>query len=165
MHSKDADKSDDASNQGARKPELGVLRGGGGDADASESALAREFAQRALAPLVSDLRGRHGRFEPRRIAGAIGITPQQLADCLEVSLDAVQKSPPPPGLEERLEPFAMVIGIVRDVYGGDSKRVRTWLRTPRPELDGESPIDALCVPSGIQRVIQFVLGAWLRNAD
>jgi hypothetical protein len=37
-------------------------------------------------------------------------------------------SPPPPGLEERLEPFAMVIGIVRDVYGGDSNRVRTWLR-------------------------------------
>src|SRR5687768_15459604 len=88
MHSKDADKSDDAGNQGARKPELGVLRGGGGDADASESALAREFAQRALAPLVSDLRGRHGRFEPRRIAGALAITPQQLAECLEVSLDA-----------------------------------------------------------------------------
>jgi hypothetical protein len=27
------------------------------------------------------------------------------------------------------------------------------------------PIDAMCVPSGIHRVIQFVLGAWLRNAD
>lgn len=164
MHSKDADKSDEAGNQGARKPDLGVLRGGG-DASASEVALAREFAQRALAPLVSDLRGRHGRFEPRRIADALGITAQQLADCLEVSLDAVQKSPPPPGLEERLEPFAMVIGIVRDVYGGDSKRVRTWLRTSRPELDGQTPIDALCVPAGVNRVIQFVLGAWLRNAD
>ena len=57
------------------------------------------------------------------------------------------------------------IGIVRDVYGGDSDRVRTWLRTPRPELEGQTPIDAMCVPSGIQRVIQFVLGAWLRNAD
>lgn len=164
MYSKDADKSDDASNQGARKPDLGVLRGGG-DAAANESALAREFAQRALAPLISDLRGRHGRYEPRKIAGALGITTQQLADCLEISLDAVQKSPPPPGLEERLEPFAMVIGIVRDVYGGDSKRVRTWLRTPRPELDGQTPLDAICIPSGIQRVIQFVLGAWLRNAD
>ena len=43
MYSKDADKSDDASNQGARKPDLGVLRGGG-DAAANESALAREFA-------------------------------------------------------------------------------------------------------------------------
>ena len=59
----------------------------------------------------------------------------------------------------------MVIGIVRDVYGGDDKRVRTWLRTPRPELDGETPLDALCVPAGIQRVIHFVLGAWLGNAD
>jgi uncharacterized protein (DUF2384 family) len=82
-----------------------------------------------------------------------------------VSLDAVQMSPPPPGLEERLEPFAMVIGIVRDVYGGDSARVRTWLRTPRPELDGQTPIHTMCMPTGIQRVIQFVLGAWLRNAD
>ena len=59
----------------------------------------------------------------------------------------------------------MVIGIVRDVYGGDSTRVKVWLRTPRPELEGQAPIEALCVPSGIQRVITFVLGAWLRNAD
>lgn len=164
MHSKDADKGEDAGRQGQRKPDLGVLRGGG-DESTGESALAREFAQRALAPLVSDLRGRQGRLEPRRIAGALGLTSEQLADCLEVSPDAVQKSPPPTGLEERLEPFAMVIGIVRDVYGGDSNRVRTWLRTPRPELEGQTPIDAICVPSGIQRVIQFVLGAWLRNAD
>lgn len=163
MHSKDSDAGEDAGRQGARKPELGVLRGGG--EGTSDSALAREFAQRALAPLVSDLRGRQGRLEPRRVAGALGITLDQLAGCLEVSMDAVKKSPPPPGLEERLEPFAMVIGIVRDVYGGDSKRVRTWLRTPRPELEGQTPIDAICVPSGIQRVTQFVLGAWLRNAD
>jgi len=164
MQSKDADKGDDAERQNARKPELGVLRGGG-DESTSESALAREFAQRALAPLVSDLRGRQGRLEPRRVAAALGLTLQQLAACLEVSLDAVQKSPTPPGLEELLEPFVMVIGIVRDVYGGDSNRVRTWLRTPRPELDGQTPNDALCVPSGIHRVTQFVLGAWLRNAD
>jgi hypothetical protein len=164
MHSKDADKGGDEGRQGARKPDLGVLRGGG-DESTGESALAREFAQRALAPLVSDLRGRQGRLEPRRIAGALGLTVEQLAGCLEVSLDAVQKSPPPVGLEERLEPFAMVIGIVRDVYGGDSNRVRTWLRTPRPELEGQTPLDAICVPTGIQRVIQFVLGAWLRNAD
>jgi hypothetical protein len=164
MHSKDTGKGEDGGRQGTRKPELGVLRGGGGEST-GESALAREFAQRALAPLVSDLRGRQGRLEPRRVAGALGLTLEQLADCLEVSVDAVQMTPPPPGLEERLEPFAMVIGVVRDVYGGDSKRVRTFLRTPRPELEGQTPIDALCVPSGIQRVIQFVLGAWLRNAD
>ncbi|PYP76062.1 MAG: hypothetical protein DMD35_19750 [Gemmatimonadetes bacterium] len=164
MHSKDSDKSNDPERQPTRKPELGLLRGGG-DARTSESALAKEFAHRALAPLVSDLRGRHGRLEARKVASAIGLTPQQFADCLEISLEAVQMSPPPPGLEERLEPFAMVVGIVRDVYGGDSKRVRDWLRTPRPELDGQTPIDALCIPFGIQRVIQFVLGAWLRNAD
>jgi uncharacterized protein (DUF2384 family) len=64
-----------------------------------------------------------------------------------------------------LEPFAMVIGIVRDVFGGDDKRVRAWLRTPRPELGGKAPLETMCVPSGIQRVIAFVLGAWLGNAD
>lgn len=164
MHSKDSGKSDETGGQGARKPELGVLRGGG-EARSNDSALAREFAQRALAPLVSDLRGRDGRLTPHKVASAFGLTSQQLADCLEVSLDAVQKSPPPPGMEDLLEPFAMVIGIVRDEFGGDSKRVRIWLRTPRPELEGRTPLDALCVPSGIQRVIQFVLGAWLHNAD
>jgi hypothetical protein len=163
MFSKDADKGNDPESKGARKPELEVLRGG--DARSGESALAKEFAQRALAPLISDLRGRHGRLVARKVADAVGLTMQQLADCLHVSLDAVEKSPPPPGLEELLDPFAMVIGVVRDEFGGDSKRVRAWLHSPRPELEGKSPVDALCVPSGIQRVIQFVLGAWLRNAD
>ena len=116
-------------------------------------------------PLITDLRGRNGQLEARRVASAIGLTMQQLSECLEISVESLQQSPPPPGLEARLEPFAMVIGIVRDVYGGDDKRVRTWLRTARPELDGETPIDAMCVPLGIQRVINFVVGAWLRNAD
>ena len=164
MIKNESGKGDEAGRSPGKKPDLSVIRGAS-DPQVGESALAKEFAQRALAPLISDLRGRQGRLEPRRVASAIGISAQQLADCLEVSLDAVQTSPIPPGLEERLEPFAMVIGIVRDVYGGDSARVRTWLRTPRPELEGQSPIDVMCVPQGIQRVIQFVLGAWLRNAD
>jgi len=164
MIKNESGKGDEAGRPPGRKPDLSVIRGAS-DPQVGDSALAKEFAQRALAPLISDLRGRQGRLDPRRVASAIGINAQQLADCLEVSLDAVQTSPTPPGLEERLEPFAMVIGIVRDVYGGDSTRVRTWLRTPRPELDGQAPIDVMCVPQGIQRVIHFVLGAWLRNAD
>ena len=162
MYSKDSDKGEEAGRQGARKPELEVLRGGG---KTGESPLAREFAQRALAPLISDLRGRGGLLDGRKVAGAVGLTVEQLAECLELSVDAVTKSPPPPGLEARLEPFAMVIGIVRDVYGGDSNRVRAWLRTPRPELEGQTPIDTLCEPSGIDRVVHFVLGAWLGKAD
>jgi len=160
----ESDKGEEAGRQGARKPELGLSRGGGDDRT-GESALAKEFAQRALAPLITDLRGRTGQLEARRVGAAVGLTMPQLSDCLEISIESLQQSPPPPGLEERLEPFAMVIGIVRDVYGGDDKRVRTWLRTARPELDGQTPIDAMCVPLGIQRVINFVVGAWLRNAD
>ena len=164
MH-KESDKGEEETGrQGARKPDLGLSRGGGDDRT-GESALAKEFAHRALAPLITDLRGRNGQLDARRVASAIGLTMQQLSECLEISVESLQQSPPPPGLEERLEPFAMVIGIVRDVYGGDDKRVRTWLRTARPELDGETPIDAMCVPLGIQRVINFVVGAWLRNAD
>jgi Protein of unknown function (DUF2384) len=162
---KESDKGEESERQGARKPELGLSSGGGTDDRTGESALAKEFAHRALAPLITDLRNRNGQLEGRRVAGAVGLTMPQLAECLEISIESLQQSPPPPGLEARLEPFAMVVGIVRDVYGGDDKRVRTWLRTPRPELDGQNPIDAMCVPSGIQRVINFVVGAWLRNAD
>ena len=164
MPSNESDKSEEAARESGRKPELGLSRG---DAEArhGESALAGEFAQRALAPLITDLRGRSGRLEPRRVASAIGLTVPQLAACLELPEEALQQSPTPVGLEERLEPFAMVVGVVRDVYGGDAKRVRTWLRTPRPELEGQTPLDAMCVPSGVQRVINFVLNAWLRNAD
>ena len=163
MH-KESDKGGEVGRQGPRKPELGLSRGGGDDRT-GESALAKEFAQRALAPLITDLRSRGGLLEARRVAGAVGLAMEQLAECLEISVESLQQSPPPPGLEARLEPFAMVIGIVRDVYGGDDKRVRTWLRTQRPELDGKTPIDMMCVPFGIQRVINFVVGAWLRNAD
>jgi hypothetical protein len=147
-----------------RKPELGLV-GGSADPRVGESALAREFAQRALAPIIGDLRGRTGLLDPSRVAGAIGMSVPQFAGCLELPEEALRRSPPSPELEVLLEPFAMVIGIVRDVYGGDDHRVRTWLRTRRPELDGQTPLDAMCVPNGIQRVITFVLGAWLGTAD
>ena len=85
MVANESDKGEDAGRQGARKPELGVLRGGG-DERTAESPLAREFAQRALAPIISDLRGRSGRLDPRKVAGAVGMTIQPLASCLELSV-------------------------------------------------------------------------------
>ena len=160
----ESDKGEDAGRQPGRKPDLGIV-GRNTDPRTGESALAREFAERALAPLINDLRGRSGALEAKRVASTLGMRLDQLGSCLELSEDVLQESPPPEFLEARLEPFAMVIGVVRDVFGGDDKRVRTWLRTPRPELDGQTPLDAMCVPAGIQRVISFVLGAWLGNAD
>jgi hypothetical protein len=163
MHN-ESDKGEEAKRAAGKKPELGLVSGSA-DPRAGESALAREFAQRALAPLINDLRGRSGWLEAGRVASAVGMSMDQLAECLELPEEVLRKSPPPDFLESRLEPFAMVVGIVRDVYGGDDKRVRSWLRTSRPELDGQTPLEAMCVPSGIQRVINFVLGAWLGNAD
>jgi hypothetical protein len=164
MHNESDKGEEDARRQAGKKPEPG-LPTGSADPRAGESALAREFAQRALAPLINDLRGRSGLIEANRVASTVGMRLEQLAECLELPEDVLKKSPPPEFLEARLEPFAMLIGIVRDVYGGDDKRVRSWLRTPRPELDGQTPLDAMCIPAGIQRVITFVLGAWLGNAD
>jgi hypothetical protein len=163
MHN-ESDKHHDMERRAGRKPEMG-LDGGSPDPHAGESALAREFAQRALAPLINDLRTRSGFLDAGRVASAIGMRMDQMSSCLELPEDVLRKSPPPEFLEARLEPFAMIIGIVRDVFGGDSNRVRTWLRTPRPELDGQTPLDAMCVPAGITRVINFVLSAWLGNAD
>ena len=130
-----------------------------------DSQLAREFAERALAPLIGDLRSRHGQLDASRVASTLGLTVQQLAGCLALPTEQLRGEMAPAELEKRLEPFAMVIGIVRDVYGGDDKRVRTWLRTPRPELGGKTPNEALCEPAGLPTVIRFVLGAWLGNAD
>jgi hypothetical protein len=163
MHN-ESDKGEDATRRSGSKPEPGVTSRGA-DPRPGESALAREFAARALAPLINDLRGRSGWLEPKRVASTLGMRLDQLAACLELPEEELHKSPPPELLESRLEPFAMVIGVVRDVYGGDDKRVRVWLRTPRPELDGQTPLDAMCIPAGIQRVIHFVLSAWLGNAD
>lgn len=163
MHNK-SDKDGDSGRRSGSKPEPGFTSRGA-DPRAGESPLAREFAQRALAPLINDLRGRSGWLEAKRVASALGMRLDQMAECLELPEEELHKSPPPEFLESRLEPFAMVIGIVRDVYGGDDKRVRAWLRTARPELEGQSPLDALCIPAGINRVVHFVLTAWLGNAD
>src|SRR5689334_795110 len=109
MHN-DSDKGEDAGRQPGRKPDLGIL-GRNTDPRAGESALAREFAERALAPLINDLRGRSGALEPKRIASTLGIRLDQLANCLELSENVLQESPSPEFLEARLEPFAMVIGV------------------------------------------------------
>jgi antitoxin Xre/MbcA/ParS-like protein len=164
MHSNDSERNEPADRPPTRKPELGLIRGGA-DPRATESPLARAFAERALAPLVGDLRNRHGQLDASRVAHALGLTLPQLASCMELSVEQLRGELPPEELESRLEPFAMVIGIVRDVYGGDDKRVRVWLRTPRPELEGKTPNEALCVPSGLPAVVRFVLGAWLGTAD
>jgi hypothetical protein len=161
----DSDKGgEESGSESTRKPDLGLVSGSA-DPRAGESALAREFAQRALAPIIADLRARSGRLDAARVAAAVGMTVPQLADCLELPEDALRTSSPAPELEAILEPCAMVMGIVRDVFGGDDDRVRAWLRAPRPELEGKAPLETMCVPSGIQRVISFVLGAWLGNAD
>ncbi|MEO8562178.1 MAG: antitoxin Xre/MbcA/ParS toxin-binding domain-containing protein [bacterium] len=164
MRSNDSEQNEAADRQQDRKSELDPFRGGS-DPRAGDPPLAREFAARALAPLTSNLRNRQGQLDPARIASVIGLTGQQLAGCLDLPIDHLRGGLPPDELETRLEPFAMVIGIVRDVYGGDDKRVRVWLRTPRPELDGKTPNEALCIPSGLPAVVRFVLGAWLGNAD
>ena len=164
MLGKDSEPNNAADKQSGRKGDLSLIRGGS-DPRAGDSPLAREFAERALAPLISDLRNRQGLLDTTRVAAALGLTVQQLADCLELPIERLRSEINANELESRLEPLAMVIGIVRDVYGGDDKRVRVWLRTPRPELEGKTPNEALCEPAGLPGVVRFVLGAWLSNAD
>src|SRR4051794_37751169 len=154
MDRREPDQHKDVIPLNGRKPEdrLSLEQG---DTRSAESSLAREFAQRALTPIIKDLRDRHGLLDPRRIAPALGMTIAQLANCLDLSEEALTKAPRPPELEARLEPFAMVVGVVRDVYGGDAGRVRVWLRTGRPELDGRTPNEALCEAGGIQSVVKL----------
>ena len=76
MHN-DSDKGKDVERPAGKKPEL-ALSTGNADPRAGESALAREFAQRALAPLINDLRGRAGWLEAGRVASAIGMQLDQL---------------------------------------------------------------------------------------
>jgi hypothetical protein len=144
-----------------------------GDASASDAAASRindnpegrEFAQRALASLITDLRTRQGVLDPNRIASTLGMTIIELGECAGLSQEQLKKPMTAEENEDILEPFAAVIAIVRDAYGDDDKRLRLWLRTPRPELDGKTPYETFFLAGGVQRVVMFVLGAWLGNAD
>jgi Protein of unknown function (DUF2384) len=55
--------------------------------------------------------------------------------------------------------------MLDQAFHGDEARVRAWLRSEQPALDGSTPLDVLPEPGGIVGVEQFVTAAWMGEPD
>lgn len=111
-----------------------------------------------------DLR-EQGALSIRRIADYLGVAQQDVAAATAVKPKAASARPALPARGSALQPFADVIALVRDVYGGDHDRVRAWLRAPRPELSGKTPLAVMLEPGHVVAVRDLVETAWAGDPD
>lgn len=105
-----------------------------------------------------------GRWSAKRIAESLGVTLRALAGAVEVNYSTVAKTPDSVALQDKLAPFANVLAMVRDVYGGDGERLRKWLNSPQPSLKDATPLDAMMRPNAAPAVEQWVTGIWMGEA-
>jgi hypothetical protein len=101
--------------------------------------------RRPLAELLEiptpELRSGSGRLHAKSIAERLGISLRDLATALDVSHQALSKTPDSKRIQERLDPIARTLGLLDELVGGDS--VRAWLNTRNPRLNEETPLSAL----------------------
>ena len=128
------------------------------DGGSNVSSPVEQAVRDTLDALVLDLRDSAGGWDVERVAAALGVAPAVLADAM--TRDAGDHEPE----MSRIAAAVDVIGLLRDVYGGDAVRVQSWLRQPLPRLGGSPPMELLLEgdPSG---VVQLALGGWLGEPD
>jgi CheY-like chemotaxis protein len=129
----------------------------------------RVDAQRLVADVfalpTADLRSERGRLDAQRIADTLGVPLAELATALGVAYRTVHKTPDSEALQPRLAPFANVLAMLSDVFVGDRRRIRGWLREARSEFDGRAPLDALLTPGKAPAIEQFVARAWMGEPE
>jgi hypothetical protein len=83
-----------------------------------------------------------GRLDARRMAAALGLTMRDLAAAIGRPYTAVQRTPAAKSLQEPLHAVRDVIEAMlvenRTAFG-----MRRWLNSPRSDLGGASPLDAI----------------------
>jgi CheY-like chemotaxis protein len=111
-----------------------------------------------------DLRS-SGVLDIKKIASYLSVEQQQLARAIGVGAKAASARPALAARDSVLRPFEEIIAIVRDIYHGDDDRVRAWLRTRRPELSENTPLDVMLEPERVEVVRSLVEGGWVGDVD
>ena len=106
-----------------------------------------------------------GRWDAKRISDAMEVDLAKLATAVEGDYPAIAQTPNGEALQVRLAPFANVLAMLHDVFGGDEGRVRIWLRAPQRYFGGKTPLEVRLTPGGATGVEELVVGAWLGEPE
>ncbi|MBK8059537.1 MAG: DUF2384 domain-containing protein [Gemmatimonadetes bacterium] len=106
-----------------------------------------------------------GRWNACQIADALGVSLEEFARLVGESDRVIRETPDDATLQERLAPFANVLAMVGDYFGGDAGRVRSWLNRPQPRLGNRTPLTILQTPGRSPAVEQWITGLWLGDGD
>lgn len=113
--------------------------------------------RRPLAELLEiptpELRSGSGRLDAKSVAERLDISLRDLAAALDVSHQALSKTPDSKRIQERLDPIARTLGLLDELLGSD--RVRAWLNTRNPRLDDETPLSVL-MAGGAEKVARLL---------
>lgn len=141
----------------------GILEDSSGDVERPASEAPR--IAEAFALPTDPLRSESGRLDATRIAELANVPLRRLAAAIGVKYGTLHKTPDAPAVQTALAPFANVLAMLNQVYGGDARRLRAWLETPQAALGERPPREVLLEPGGVQGVEQFITGAWLGEPE
>lgn len=113
-----------------------------------------------------DLRdARTGNWSPLGIAAALGVSLEDLAGMIGSDARTIRQAVDGADIQERLAPFANVLAMTRDYFGGDEDRERAWLIQPQARLGDRSPLEALRIPGNATALEQWIAGLWLGDGE
>jgi|RhiMetdeSRZDD1v2_1073273.scaffolds.fasta_scaffold02648_14 DNA-binding response OmpR family regulator len=110
-----------------------------------------------VAPVRELHNERSGRLDAQRIADFLDVPLAKLADAVELNYKALHRTPDAPAAQQKLRPVALIIGLLVTALE-DTTVVRSWLNSPREELEGDSPL-AVILAGEADAVLTLLEGA------
>lgn len=83
-----------------------------------------------------------GRVDAQKVADYVGVPLKRLAEGLSLTYKTVHRNPSAQALQGALQPVKRSLDILADFFGPPA-RVRAWLNTPHPDLDGRTALETI----------------------
>lgn len=106
---------------------------------------------------LGELHDASGRIDASALASYLDIPLARLAEAIEVKYTTLHRTPAAESAQPSLRPIKRVLELLHDVLR-DTVAIRTWLRTPRPELEGDSPLDTILAGES-EAVVDLLTGS------
>jgi hypothetical protein len=109
------------------------------DASPTEKRRSRPLIRLSLPKLHNS---ESGRVDAREVADFIGVPLKPFAEGIGLNYKAVHRNPSAAAFQNALRPVKRSLEILSDFFV-QPKRVRAWLNTSHPDLDGRTAIEVI----------------------